>query len=372
MYVWIVKMKIFLLFSVILICLGCMVNIYAEESIPYSVKNNALWWSLDKINDDEFSHSVDLLVFHEFLYNSSSLSENKIPNWFKNTANYWAQNLISDVEFINSLQYLLDHNSIAIQNTVSLPDYKIHQYSGNNKIFKIYTYEKDFYFENDVPIPKDSHFELKSDVSNVADILYDSKKQNSVVIVPILTSSAYWEPGFYTFFRGECDDSCLTTKIEYSKFLGYSASSNAVKILSLLGYPLIYDVDVDNDPNILDQFDSVIVLHNEYVTQNEFEAIFNHSKVLYLYPNSLYGQISINYSDDTITLLFGHGYPSEEIGNGFDWKFDNTHPYEFDSTCINWNFYSIPNGQMLNCYPESLIVDDFEFLKEIKINTLKS
>ena len=352
-------------------CLGGTLTIDAEESIPFWVKNNAMWWSADKISDDEFAHGVDWLIFDGLLNTPSSVSENNIPFWFKNTAHYWVRGLISEAEFLNSLEYLLEQNLLTVANSISLPDYKKHHFSGNNEFFTIYAYEKDFYFENNNPIPKDIKFLLKSDIQDVEDILYDDENQNSVVIVPIFTSSAYWEPGFYTFYRNECSTECLTTKIEYSKYLGYSASSNAVKILSLLGYPVLTDIDIDDDPDLLGKFDSVILLHNEYVTQKEFDSITNHPNVLYLYPNSLYGNISVNYIDDTVTLVKGHGYPDAKIKNGFDWKYDNTHPYEYDSECLNWIFYSIPNGHMLNCYPENLIVNDFEFLKEIKNLTLK-
>ena len=44
------------------------------------------------------------------------------------------------------------------------------------------------------------------------------------------------------------------------------------------------------------------------------------------------------------------------ILNGFDWKNENTHPYEYDIECENWEFYptnGMPNGHMLNCYPEA-------------------
>lgn len=363
-------MKLFSLFLISLMCLGVVANVYAEELVPFWIKNNALWWSVEKIDDDEFAKGVDWLIFND-LVSSSYDSENKIPDWFKNTADFWTDDLISETDFLISLEYLLEQDLLTVKSVLSPSDYTEHQFSGNNEIFVLFTYEKDFYFENNAPIPRDIQFKLKSDFENLDDILYDSKKQNTVVIIPLFTSSAYWEPGFYSFFRNECSTECLTTPIEYSKSLGFSASDNAVKILSILGYPMISDVDVDQDPTILEQFDTVMVLHNEYVTQREFESISTHSNVLHLYPNSLYGKISVNYVDDTITLIEGHGYPDDEIKNGFNWKYDNTHPYEFDLECLDWNFYQIPNGKMLNCYPENLIIDDFEFLKEIKFHTLK-
>ena len=36
--------------------------------------------------------------------------------------------------------------------------------------------------------------------------------QKTVVVYPYFTYSAYHEPGFYTYYRGECDD-CTTTKL---------------------------------------------------------------------------------------------------------------------------------------------------------------
>ena len=35
----------------------------------------------------------------------------------------------------------------------------------------------------------------------------------TVVIYPIFTSAAYKEPGFYTYFGGNCDQSCITDLI---------------------------------------------------------------------------------------------------------------------------------------------------------------
>jgi hypothetical protein len=35
------------------------------------------------------------------------------------------------------------------------------------------------------------------------------------------------------------------------------------------------------------------------------------------YPNSLYAKVSIDYWNNTVTLVRGHGYPYSSIGNGF-------------------------------------------------------
>jgi hypothetical protein len=82
-------------------------------------------------------------------------------------------------------------------------------------------------------------------------------------------------------------------------------------------------------------------------------------------PNALFAEVTTDYEAGTITLVRGHGYPSPEIRNGFDWEFDNT-DYEYDNKCANWEFYEIDNGIMLNCYPEYIIIKDAKLLQKIK------
>jgi len=190
--------------------------------------------------------------------------------------------------------------------------------------------------------------------------------QNTVVVYPLFTAAAYSEPGFYNYYRGECDESCLTVEVkerdEYE--LRYNSSGLGIQVLNLLGYKFITDLEIHKNPEILKEFDKVIMLHNEYVTRAEFEAVTEHPNVLYLYPNVLYAEIE--YNENTIKLIRGHNFPESEIVNGFDWKFENTHPFEYDLECENWEFYQIDNGYMLNCYPEIRILNDFEMLKKIQ------
>ncbi len=192
-----------------------------------------------------------------------------------------------------------------------------------------------------------------------------NESQNTVVIVPIFTANAYSNPGFYHYYYDKCDERCLTISIQ-DRVYGETSSGGAVEILKFLQYEMITDIDVDKNPEILKKYDKVIVLHNEYVTKNEFDAITSHPNVIYLYPNALYAEIEVNYDQNTISLIRGHNFPEKEITNGFDWKFDNT-PMEYDGQCIQWEFYQIDNGWMLNCYPElSILLNDQEFLKKIK------
>lgn len=187
----------------------------------------------------------------------------------------------------------------------------------------------------------------------------------SAVVYPILTQSAYDWHGIHDFYKGYCE-SCTSAKLHTSYEKTFSASGSGFRILEFLGYEVIDDVDIDQDPRILDKYDKVVLLHNEYVTKREFEAIMGHPNVVYLYPNSLISEVAVDYSDNTITLVRGPGYPDAGIANGFDWKYDNTEFFK-DWECDSWRFYEVENGHMLNCYPETFLPErGYDLLRELK------
>ena len=189
-------------------------------------------------------------------------------------------------------------------------------------------------------------------------------RKNIVVVYPAFTQAAYDKNGFYYYYTKSCDTKCLTVNIPKAPKLGYHTSQTAVIIFNLLNYSIITDITLDKNPSILKKYDKVILLHNEYVTKKEFEAITKHPNVVYLYPNSLYAEVKTDYTKNTMTLVKGHGYPSADISNGFGWKFDNS-KFEYDYKCKNWKFAKIVNGKMLNCYPRYQLLYNSALLKEI-------
>lgn len=234
------------------------------------------------------------------------------------------------------------------------------------ELFAVFVDPDDIDIIDGQQIPMKGTFRLKPELTETyTEIGVYDQKNKPLFIIPLFTASAYSKNGFYDFYDGNCD-TCLTTKIISVDDLGEQSSANAVKVLELLDYDSITDIELDKNPDILSKYEKIIVLHNEYVTQNEFDAITSHPNVIYLYPNALYAKIEVNYDKKTISLIRGHGYPELEIDNGFNWEFDNTRPYEFDKKCDGWEFYDIPNGKMLNCYPEQKIWKDKEFLKALK------
>ena len=360
-------------------------NSSAQEGtqIPNWIKNVAGWWADDEISEIEFLAGIEYLINNNIISigftpctakieNQHSSSTNLIPAWIKNNAGWWATDQIEDDDFINGIEYLIKIQIITIdpkkiQGDVELEDVTFSPAWTLNKkdfvsvmssFFEIYGIYGDCIESDDGNLV---WYNLllglnpnKMDMYNEVAVWNDS--QNAVVVYPYFTNIAYTEPGFYTYYRGECDD-CTTVKFSAPTIL-YSTSGIGHQALTLLGYSSITDIDIDKNPNILRQFDKVIILHNEYVTRTMFDAITNHPNVLYLYPNALYAEIEVDYVDETITLIRGHNYPEQEIINGFDWEFDNTHPYEYDNECANMEFYKIRNGWMTNCYPENVFLKD--------------
>jgi len=210
-------------------------------------------------------------------------------------------------------------------------------------------------FVSNEPIESDSF--SKYHASKMPELDYYSDYESlrpttkAVVVYPIFTQSAYEWEGIHDYYAGYCD-SCLSTPIQEYYEKTFAASGNGYRILEFLGYEVIDDIDIDKNPAILEKYDKVILLHNEFVTRAEFEAITQHPNVIYLYPHALTSEIQADYSTNTISLIRGPGFPDENVVNGFDWEFDNSEFFD-DWSCVNWKFYEINNGYMLNCYPET-------------------
>ena len=188
----------------------------------------------------------------------------------------------------------------------------------------------------------------------------------TVVIYPTFTSIAYHEPGFYTYFRGECDESCIIDVPLVNPEFKYTSSGLTAQILYHVGYDFLTDIEVDKNPELLQNYDTVILLHNEYVTKKAFDAISSHPNLIFLFPNALYAEIDVNYDDNTMTLIRGHNYP-EGVLNGFDYDIEiEFHNYEYDVDCLEWEFIEIENGFHLNCYPDGVIYKNLEILLKMK------
>jgi hypothetical protein len=395
MKVFQIRASIILILFFSLIGSGILVpNSSAQDAqIPNWIKNVAGWWADGVISENEFLAGIEYLINNNIILldfvpcnyeiQSQYGDTKSVPDWIKNNANWWSENLIGDIDFINGLQYLIEYKIIKIDNKKILGKIPLEDinFSSSWKFDKnLLVFVQSAFFEiygvygNCMMNGGEQVWETlllglnpnKLDMYNTVAVWNDPQK--TVVVYPYFTSVAYAEPGFYTYYAGGCDN-CTTTKFAPPLPL-YTSSGIGHQALTLLGYTSITDVEIDKNPGILQQYDKVIMLHNEYVTRTMFDAITSHPNVIYLYPNALYAEIEVNYIDETITLIRGHNYPESEIANGFDWEFDNTHPYEFDSKCQTIDIYKIKNGWMTTCYPENVFLRDsqqlFDLLKTIK------
>ncbi len=368
-----------------------------ETQIPNWIKNVAGWWASNEISEEEFLVGLTYLINNNIISipfmpcghaaamaaSDPTLEAKLVPDWVKNVAGWWATDQIKDADFLNGIQYLINNDILGIDNKkikgqVSIDDVKFSpawtvvknkMVFVSSSFFEVYGINGDCLVDPSDGISKWRSNMLalnpyKMDMYNEVAVWNDS--QNAVVVYPYFTFAAYQPQGFYDYYRGECDD-CTTTKFVPPKSQ-YTSSGLGHQALTLLGYPSITDIEIDKNPDILQQFDKVIILHNEYVTRTMFDAITSHPNVIYLYPNALYAEIEVNYADRTITLIRGHNYPEQEITNGFDWPFDNTHPYEYDAKCNDMEFYKIGGAWMTNCYPDLLFLTN----EDVLVNVLKT
>jgi hypothetical protein len=331
MKVFQIRFPILLILSFSLLGSGILVpNSSAQDAqIPGWVKNVAGWWGSGIVSENEFVSGIEYLINNNIILldfvpcnyeTQSQYGDTKsVPDWIKNNANWWSENLIGDIDFINGLQYLIEHKIIKIDNKkilgkVPLEDIRFSsswQIDKNilafaqSAFFEIYGVYGSCIMENGNQVWKSLLLGLsqnKMDMYNEVAVWNDP--QRTVVVYPYFTFVAYNEPGFYTYYRGECD-SCTTTKfVPPTLFYNeYVTSGIGHQALTLLGYPTITDTEIDMNPSILQQFDKVIMLHNEYVTRTMFNAITSHPNGVYLYPNALYAEIEVDYVEQTITLI---------------------------------------------------------------------
>lgn len=206
---------------------------------------------------------------------------------------------------------------------------------------------------------------------------YTNFDNHTIVVYPILTGYAYSKHGFYEYYNKTCDTSCLTVTIsrngsDYTKLVTdigsvywihpqEETSNSAYHMLSKLNYHWITDIDIDKNPKILTKYDKIILLHNEYVTKTEYQALKD-KKILYLYPNSLYAQVDVNYDTNTMTLIKGHSYMG--IDNAFN--SGTTTKGEYDYNCKTKSWSKLQNGIILSCYPELDILTDKQLLHIIQ------
>ena len=224
------------------------------------------------------------------------------------------------------------------------------------------------------------------EITNIHQQIMNENKKTAVVF-PTITLHAYtdeciWD--YYELLSDDCqtiqladsiDSNNLSTNIWKMNFMQsldphflFNTSFYSFQILQYLNYEMLSDLEIERTPDILEKYDKIIVLHNKYVTENIFNAITNHPKVIYLHPGSLSEEVEIDFDKNLITVLSPIKYPEEKnYRNDFLWEYDNTHrAFELCDLISDPKFEMVSNGIMINCFPEGMISSYVELLKIIK------
>jgi glucose/arabinose dehydrogenase len=87
------------------------------SKIPDWVRNNAKWWSLTQISDEDFATGLEYLIKKEIITvkegtQSEGDSESYLPSWLRKNAGWWSQGLLSDDEFFKSIQWMINNRFI--------------------------------------------------------------------------------------------------------------------------------------------------------------------------------------------------------------------------------------------------------------------
>ena len=145
---------------------------------------------------------------------------------------------------------------------------------------------------------------------------------STAIVKPIFTHSAYQKGAFYTFYDHHTNDdttqydlTMLTTQVLNGWGQSRGALVHFYPLINNNTINVITDIDVHN--NDITQYNKLILLHNEYVTQQYYDNLRNFVErggTLILFDaNSLYAEVLYDNVANTITLRLGHS-----------WSFDGT------------------------------------------------
>ncbi|MFQ5476681.1 MAG: peptidase [Nitrosopumilus sp.] len=87
-------------------------------SIPDWIRNNALWWSEEEIDDETFVNGLEYLIKNKIIVipqTQQEISESQdIPSWIRNNAGWWANGEIDDETFVDGLEFLIQNGIIRV------------------------------------------------------------------------------------------------------------------------------------------------------------------------------------------------------------------------------------------------------------------
>ena len=89
-----------------------------DISIPDWIRNNALWWSEEQIDDNTFIQGIEYLIKNNIIIIPQTQQETtetkEIPSWIRNNAEWWADGQIDDETFVQGLEFLIKKGIIRV------------------------------------------------------------------------------------------------------------------------------------------------------------------------------------------------------------------------------------------------------------------
>lgn len=89
-----------------------------EITIPDWIRNNALWWSEEQIDDTTFVQGIEYLIKNDIIVipptQQEDSSSQEIPSWIRNNAAWWAAGQIDDQTFVQGLEFLIKKGIIRV------------------------------------------------------------------------------------------------------------------------------------------------------------------------------------------------------------------------------------------------------------------
>jgi hypothetical protein len=89
-----------------------------EISIPEWIRNNALWWSQEQIDDNTFIQGIEYLIKNKIILIPQTQQETsesqEIPSWIKNNASWWADGQINDETFVQGLEFMIKNGILRV------------------------------------------------------------------------------------------------------------------------------------------------------------------------------------------------------------------------------------------------------------------
>jgi len=86
--------------------------------IPDWIRNNALWWSQEEIDDNTFIQGIEYLIKNEIIVipdtQQGTSESQEIPSWIRNNAEWWAAYQIDDKTFVQGLEFLIQKGIIRV------------------------------------------------------------------------------------------------------------------------------------------------------------------------------------------------------------------------------------------------------------------